>query len=213
MRKNILRALPLIAGALAIASSFQNNAQSQISGTAHDMSTYAWSQNEICIVCHTPHNALDNNIIPLWNHDTTTTTFTMYTSPTNTLDGTIGAAPGGVSRACLSCHDGTVNTNAYGGSSGNVVIPTTGAGTVISDLDTSHPVAMEYTTTTASNDGELYDPATTIPAGFTGSIQVEWLINDQVECSSCHNVHGSGNANFLHVDNTDSALCLTCHNK
>ena len=36
--------------------------------------------------------------------------------------------------------------------------------------------------------------------------------DDALESASCHDVHGAGgNANLLLVDNTGSALCLTCH--
>lgn len=34
-----------------------------------------------------------------------------------------------------------------------------------------------------------------------------------VECASCHDPHTSANATFLRIPNTQSAVCLTCHNK
>ena len=90
----------------------------QITGSAHDFSTIAptWSNDEICLPCHTPHNAKQgaDNLVPLWNHGVTATTFTLYSSPTLTLDATDLGQPDGVSKACLSCHDGTVGLDAYG---------------------------------------------------------------------------------------------------
>ena len=35
----------------------------------------------------------------------------------------------------------------------------------------------------------------------------------EVECASCHDPHYAGHDSLLKVDNTDSALCLTCHDK
>ena len=55
-----------------------------IQGSAHDFSNDSWNTTgQICIVCHTPHNA-DATVTnaPLWNHETTTATFTTYNSAT-----------------------------------------------------------------------------------------------------------------------------------
>lgn len=37
--------------------------------------------------------------------------------------------------------------------------------------------------------------------------------NPTVQCASCHEPHGSGNATFLRRSNASSGLCLTCHKK
>ena len=40
------------------------------------------------------------------------------------------------------------------------------------------------------------------------------LFAGQMECSSCHDVHDElGNTALLRKSNTQSALCLTCHDK
>lgn len=73
--------------------------------------------SEICVYCHTPHNAsaLDaqgNYIAPLWNRRVGQTeagapvSYTPYAS--NSLDSGILASPNGSSKLCLSCHDGTI---------------------------------------------------------------------------------------------------------
>lgn len=72
--------------------------------------------NEICVYCHTPHGGAaaasddgTNGRAPLWNRQDSAATYTLYSSPT--LDSTMGQ-PKSVSKACLSCHDGTLAFNA-----------------------------------------------------------------------------------------------------
>lgn len=69
---------------------------------------------EICIYCHTPHQSdtsLSAQGVPIWNRNMASqaTTYNMYDSPT--YDATTDITPSGVSKACLSCHDGTVGIN------------------------------------------------------------------------------------------------------
>jgi predicted CXXCH cytochrome family protein len=183
---------------------------SQITGSAHDFSGKTWnSSGEICIVCHTPHNAQSVTGSPLWNHSTTSTTFTLYS--TSTLDATVGQ-PSGTSKLCLSCHDGTVAIDNFGGvtSGTNFVGGTDSLGTSLSD---DHPVSFTYDNTLASTDGELYNPATQ-SSGLGGTIDNDMLYAGKVECASCHDVHNSANITHLLVkSNAASALCLTCHDK
>jgi predicted CXXCH cytochrome family protein len=187
-----------------------------ITGSAHDFKSRSWNTTgEICIVCHTPHSA-NSTLIPLWNHATTAATFTLYSSPS--LNATV-AQPDGSSKACLSCHDGTVAYNYFGsvapvtpkfiGPTRRVYIGT--------DLSNDHPVSFTYNAGLATADGGLYDP--TIATTFDGkTIDAAMLINHKLECVSCHDVHrnkgaSAGTENLLLVDNAGSALCLTCHNK
>src|SRR5690606_21340263 len=101
----------MVAAAVAIMGLTQT-AQSGIQGSAHDFSAID-DQQRICIFCHTPHNA-DTTVVdaPLWNHAVTNKTFQLYNSPT--FDAVPGQ-PQGASRLCLSCHDGTVAVDSYGG--------------------------------------------------------------------------------------------------
>ncbi|NOY27278.1 MAG: cytochrome c3 family protein, partial [Oligoflexia bacterium] len=82
------------------------------------------------------------------------------------------------------------------------------------NLSNDHPIAFDYTTALATTDGELFDPSTTA-SGLTtsGTIDTDMLFTTQMECASCHDVHDDTYGNFLIMDNTASALCLTCHNK
>ena len=87
----------LVLTALAPLTSY---AAAGITGTKHDFKGEAWNTGgQICIACHTPHNAKTTQLIPLWNHTATTTVFGLYTS--NTLQAVPGQ-PAGISKACLS---------------------------------------------------------------------------------------------------------------
>lgn len=178
-----------------------------IVGTAHDFSAFGWSSGQICLPCHTPHNA---NVTdgPLWNHEVTTATFTLYTS--STMDATV-AQPAGVSKLCLSCHDGTVAIDSFGGETGATTI--TGDALIGTDLANDHPISFTYDAALATADGELYDPGTQ-SSGLGSTIANDMLFAGNMECASCHDVHNSTDIDPLLVKtNAGSALCLTCHDK
>jgi len=187
----------------------------QLSGTAHDFSLATWNPDgpsggkEVCITCHTPHNA-DVTVAesPLWNHEVTIATFTVYN--TTTLNATVGQ-PDGISKLCLSCHDGTVELDAFGG----VATPSTfitGNGLVGTDLANDHPISFTYDDALAGTDGELELPSTA-PSGLGSDIDTDLLFGGKLECASCHDVHGSGQPYLLVKSNIGSALCITCHDK
>ena len=181
-----------------------------IAGSDHDFSSQGWSAGKICSPCHTPHGATTSVAdAPLWNHEVTAATYTLYSS--STLDSSVGQ-PEGRSKLCLSCHDGTVAIDNFGGfAGGTVLIP--GKAAIGTDLADDHPISLTYDTSLASADGELHDPATTITA-LGGTIADDLLIGGRLECASCHDVHDtSGNQDLLRIDNSGSALCLTCHDK
>ena len=174
-----------------------------IVGSKHDLSAMNALGGQICIACHTPHKAdTSTTDAPLWNHKLTTATYTLYDSPTFTGKASI-TQPAGVSKLCLSCHDGTVAVDAFGGTDGSSMIAS--GGNLGTDLKKSHPVSFTYNAALATSDGELADPST-LPAG--------WVNNSKFECSSCHDVHNkAGISKMLHASNANSALCLTCHKK
>jgi predicted CXXCH cytochrome family protein len=181
-----------------------------ITGSDHDFSSNGWSGGKICEVCHTPHNA--NTTLqdaPLWNHELTTATFTLYSS--GTVDATLGQ-PDGASKLCLSCHDGTVAIDNYGDQTNGTNF--VGGGELIgTDISNDHPISFTYDATLASADGGLHDP-TTANSGLGGTIEEDLLISGKMQCSSCHDVHNStGIGHLLVKSNASSALCLTCHNK
>ena len=182
-----------------------------IVGSAHDFSDDSWNTTgQICLVCHTPHNAdVAVTNAPLWNHQTTTAIYQTYSSAT--MNATTGQ-PDASSKLCLSCHDGTVAVDNFGSqTSGTHFI--SGGANLGTDLSGDHPISFTYDAALASIDQGLYDPTTT-SSGLGGTINDDLLIGSQVQCASCHDVHnGSGVARLLRISNDASALCLTCHNK
>jgi len=202
--KNLRNTFALITAMVFVQLSF-----AQITGSDHDFSSETWnSSGEICIVCHTPHNSTVVAGAPLWNHSTTSTTFTLYSS--GTMDATLGQ-PTASSKLCLSCHDGTVAVDNFGGTTtGTDFI--TGSELVGTSLADDHPISFTYDATLATTDGGLHNPSTQ-SSGLGGTIATDLLISNQVECASCHDVHNAANINYLLVkSNSGSALCLTCHN-
>ncbi|MFQ6613862.1 MAG: cytochrome c3 family protein, partial [Fidelibacterota bacterium] len=162
--------------------------------------------------CHAPHNA--NTTVPnspLWNHQVTSQTFTPYSS--NSLDAVTGQ-PSGVSKLCLSCHDGLTAVDNYGGSTDGTWF-ITGREQMGTDLSNDHPISFVYDPALANSDGELNDPSNTTTV-LGGTIQNDLLSGGTtMECSSCHDVHNgySYNPELLKITMNGSTLCLTCHAK
>jgi predicted CXXCH cytochrome family protein len=184
-----------------------------IVGSAHDFSGLSEDQ-QICIFCHTPHGA-DTSVLdaPLWNHDVTNKQYELYNSPT--MDATPGQ-PQGASRLCLSCHDGTIAVDSYGGKSGVIFM---GGDIAIGadELTNDHPVSIDYSDALAVQDSELFLPSSA-PSGLGSTIDQDLLFNGSLECSSCHDVHNGASAAsvnnaLLVITQVRSQLCLTCHDK
>jgi predicted CXXCH cytochrome family protein len=195
-------------GLLALAGATGARAQT-IDNTPHDLPFNLTVANttEICVFCHTPHNA--GPTTPLWNRTATTAVYTPYSSPTLDANGGTAPAPTGVSLLCLSCHDGTVafdslinNPDGITVTPANMtLIPGTTA-LLGTDMTNDHPISIEYGLPAAdfnippSNNLPLFDPGA-----------------NTVECASCHNPHDNQFGRFLRVANTNSDLCLSCHIK
>lgn len=216
------RTVVLVAMFVAVLVAGPVAAQGTIVGSAHDFSGVgSFGGGEICKACHTPHNAyrtvygqsFATAAAPLWNHEDTAASFTLYESPTGTFNsgGTI-TQPAGVSKACLSCHDGTVGMESFGGVSTDVNMMT-GSALIGIDLRNDHPISFLYDDDLATTtDGELHPPTTTGALG--GTIATKMLFNGRMECGSCHDVHNTpGFPSMLLMSNSASALCLTCHDK
>lgn len=209
-----MKRLIVLLFAVAIVAASFGTASALITGSAHDFSSATWNGGagqEICNVCHTPHGA-DTSIssAPLWNHEVTSATFTMYSG--FDIQGVIATEPLGVSKLCLSCHDGTVSLENYGGvTTGTAFVSSVNAAAEIgTDLSESHPISITYDT----SDTEIN--ATSDSMGSSGTTIADVLQSGKVECSSCHDVHDGTEAEgskLLRVDNSGSGLCLTCHAK
>jgi hypothetical protein len=208
-------------------------AHAAIGGSAHDFSGTGWSQGQVCLPCHSTHNttikAADGTVLqgPLWNHELSKATYTLYVDQT-TGAGVTGKVDGN-SMLCLSCHDGTVALDSFGGVTGNTKI--SGAANLGTDLSNDHPIG-EYgvyptsdgKTSTASYMVNPQDRANA--AG--GAIMPLRTLDGKyvVGCTSCHEPHNRKNQqHMLWVKNdgagttvdgrpvSGSLLCFNCHKK
>lgn len=170
-----------------------------VRGTVHDLASVqrrrggaAGVTTGSCMFCHARYPQTTDPGIPVGS----VTTYRMYDSPT--MDAATPAGPTGTSLACLSCHDGVVAGQAFGGEGMSL-------GT---DLRDDHPISIEYD---PAGDPGLRSAEEVTEMGLKLFMEDGFL---RVQCGTCHDPHdGSvGNA-FLRIDNAGSRLCLTCHNK
>lgn len=233
----MIKSLKLAAAVLPLLLAGSAFGAEGISGTKHDFSSQSWSEGEICKPCHTPHNAIATNLSGrLWNHTLSTASYTLHTTHVNGIDpGKAGAQADmdRVSNLCLSCHDGTVALDSFGGKTGSVMISSVGdgRGSLGTDLTNDHPVGVAVVYKEESNFSGHYSYksiASAKAAGLrfntvTGTRTYndpvtgvsKTVNNEAIGCSTCHDVHnGSGNADgLLRLSNSGSSVCLSCHNK
>ncbi len=219
MRKNIILAVALLFG-MGMATSAM---AASIVGSDHDLSSLGSgpvtsNTTEVCVHCHTPHNAV-STVVPLWNRTSgPNTNFTPYSSTTLSPSAqailTNPYTPSPISMACLVCHDGTVaNQWSPGGPSSGpasgVPIVYSGAMGAAANFGTNladdHPVSVPLAGAFAVK-----------PTGYYNASQdptVVRLFSGDVECASCHNAHDPQYGKFLVKSNSGSDICLDCHNK
>lgn len=231
----------LTAAALVVFSATLSMAAG-ITNTKHDLSSLSTStlkaatQTQICVFCHTPHNAVKN--VPLWNRSggTAAASFKLYTS-----SGSLTQAKGtdsalhddSISLFCLSCHDGTVANLGdrvvrpgaiamAGGAIWTGGNATTGPAMLGSDLTNDHPIGFAYPSGGEANRLKSIADALTDMNANNGTAPDSSSIffssnagakTNQMECASCHMVHDNTNAPFLRSSNDGSKLCLACHIK
>jgi predicted CXXCH cytochrome family protein len=219
-----MKKILLVAGLLILAGGL---GYAQITGSPHDLSSvsgdgntfYSTDQTQICIFCHTPHYASAAQK-PLWNRNDPGSEYATYWSPT--IDAyTEANTPNisGVSKQCLSCHDGVTALNSliYNGGLGaaptmanddEVINTTADLVDGVNGLTNDHPVSFSYADA-AATDNDL-KAANQLPG---------WALDGdgKVQCSSCHDVHSYGATAamqpFLNASKSGSALCLQCHDK
>jgi hypothetical protein len=238
--------LLVIGAALALPTLAQAAVNKGIEGSPHDFSgtNYTWNtRHGVCSPCHSAHNTDPAQLIPLWNHQTSTGPFTMYSSPS--MDATMPSTPNGTSLACLSCHDGTVAINApIGSTATNNLFYIDDGAKIGPDLHTTHPISFTYDAALATADGGLENPTTykigdpkTLLTVNTPPVPLTWdgtsltgktidqalLVGGKMQCSSCHDPHkliGSAPSSgiMVKISGTDvqgrgSLICRTCHIK
>ena len=199
-------------GIIALLASVGRAQQTSIIHSPHNLSASgpgairASSEQEICIFCHTPHNAAPMQ--PLWNRNVPVNAYTVYSS--NSLVAVPGQ-PTGSSKLCLSCHDGTI---ALGGvlsrqqgiaMVGGITTLPPGATNLGTDLSDDHPISFRYDATLATRKTSLKPPGN-LPR------QIKLDHNSELQCTSCHDAHNDQYGKFLVMDNSQSQLCNSCHN-
>jgi hypothetical protein len=216
-----MKKLLVLFSVLALVVGFSGVSVAGITGSAHDFSGFGFAGGQICLPCHTPHNA-QSDAAPLWNHELSTATYTLYSSPSMTA--TVGQ-PTGASKLCLSCHDGTVAVDSFGGQTGTLFI--VGGANLGTDLSNDHPISFTYDAALATSDGGLFDPTTSIVTIGSGSSVRTGSISDvmleggtELQCQSCHSVHNDfvaldapSSGKMLKISIAASGICLACHSK
>jgi hypothetical protein len=205
-----------------------------IAGTKHNLSASgpgtlkATSESQVCVFCHTPHAAENIPAAPLWNRKLSSATYTPYSSSSIEANAAeLAAGPGGSSKLCLSCHDGTLaiaNVNVLNGRAnqsiglagtgpGNTMAAGAGTATGFTrnlgvDLTNDHPISFTYDAALAAADGELRTPdGTHVGTRVAGQPKPRLpLENGQMQCTTCHDPHlretdaSKGPAKFLRVN-------------
>ncbi len=185
--------------------------QTSIIDSAHNLSASgpgqvrAVSEQQVCIFCHTPHNAAP--IQPLWNRSLPLSAYTVYSSTS------LQAKPGqptGSSKLCLSCHDGTIAVGSVlsrgqpiAMAGGITTIPP-GHGNIGTDLSDDHPISFRY-----DNALSAQDPKIKPPAALPEKVRLD--ANQEMQCTTCHDAHNNAFGKFLVMDNHSSQLCSSCH--
>lgn len=183
-----------------------------ISETKHNLSVSgpgpikALNEGELCVFCHTPHQAR-HDIPYLWNRADSTANYSPYQS--STLYAAVGQ-PTGASKLCLSCHDGTIamgmllSRPAEVAFVGGLRFMPEGSSRLGTDLSTSHPVSLVYDGALAARNQTL-----TPPAMLAHPVHLDK--NQQLQCTACHDPHDNSFGKFLVMSNHGSQLCTVCH--
>lgn len=218
----------IVAALLAMTAS---PALAGIKNSPHDLSNAGTSgqavtsnSSEVCVFCHTPHNADTSvTLAPLWNRSTKNlSTVALYNSGSLSSASKPSVVSTEVDKSdatlCLSCHDGSsLATNLKNNPADAPTLTFTGPNTVGADmvlldgsngLTNDHPIGMVYNSVVAAKPTEFNVASTPRSAG------IKFFDNGHMWCSSCHNVHDySTNPPFLNDSISGSKLCLDCHNK
>lgn len=169
---------------------------------------------EVCIFCHTPHNASPSTA--LWGRQqTVTNSFGHYTAPNLQIQKDSSAStaseygePNYSSRLCLSCHDGATALGAVLNGPEIVfdaavakILPRTGEynvfnpSSVITTEDATqhhHPISFKYNDTVKSRilaiEGKTYKYPWEGPSfQFTDYVKLDR--RGFMQCTTCHNPH------------------------
>jgi predicted CXXCH cytochrome family protein len=226
---SILAAVAVMAGATM---AFAQPGSSDIRLSKHNIPVAlpdAGTTQQICVYCHTPHNA--RMAVPLWNRNVgvAANVFRLYSSQTMAaVSFKTGFTSDSISLFCMSCHDGSpmggtmVQNQPKNETTTNNTIVNTNTKfetTAANMLSKTHPVNFNIAEGQLRNDGlrDLVWNGTNVYMGNNAAGTFPLFKsargNFSLECSSCHAVHDDFYAPFLRSTMTGSALCLGCHRK
>lgn len=204
----LLACMPLLTGAGRKSSILNSPHNLSVNGPGEIKSQ---SETRVCIFCHSSHHASADGA--LWNHETTSSDkFKTYERSTM-----LGKAeqPNGATKLCLSCHDGTIAVGSLHSAKGGVKMQGVGAGGEIpegrksnlgTDLSGTHPVSIKYEQNLALGRASLRWPP------FDPDEEVKLDSNGFVQCTSCHDPHGSRSAKLPFWNKeTFGQVCVVCH--
>ena len=192
-------------------SGFTDAQDVSIVNSKHNLSTTgpgpfkATEESRICIFCHTPHRA--RSVAPLWNRQDSRETYLAYSSTTFTG---VASQPGGSSKLCLSCHDGSIALGMVLSLGSEIQMApghrTLDSGTAFlgSNLTDDHPITFSYANS-KGGQGLEYLPESSI----TPPVHLDAA--GMLQCTSCHDPHNNSLGNFLLSSARYSALCSSCH--
>jgi predicted CXXCH cytochrome family protein len=199
------------AAACLLPAAVARGQQISVVNSPHDLSAgssarvRAATEDQVCIFCHTPHNA--SPVAALWNRSLSSQTYSVYTS--RSLQAKPGQ-PTGSSKLCLSCHDGTIALGSVLSQpvpipmSGGVMTMPRGPGNLGTDLRDDHPISFQFDSSLIAKDTMLRQPL-----GLPHQIKLD--PNRELQCTTCHDAHNNAFGKFLVMRNTNSELCVSCH--
>ncbi len=207
-------------------SAVNDGASTPSGGSVPNRTVKATTETQICVFCHTPHGATLGPM-PLWNRKLSNAQYTVYTSSSldaNAIQGSLDQ-PGGSSKLCLSCHDGTLaigSVNVLNGLGSAVqqqsitmdgtdpgdFMPASGAATGYTrnlgiDLRNDHPISVDYTLTLANRDGELRSVNGTTQKDTTTGGAIIGVLSQGYRPKAPLEPTGTGNVGQIQ--------CATCH--
>jgi len=182
---------------------------------------------QVCIFCHTPHNAKPQTV--LWNRNDTQQTFGHYSSdtlaihtdPTARTSSDYKAEPNGSSRLCLSCHDGVTALGAVLNGDAITMNNELMTGAHVFDrnkiTNSHHPVSFVYDTAVRDRLNAL-EGANTYQLPSNAKVRLDK--EKRMQCITCHDPHQTQynhvSTPFWVLGGTDEieahdTVCLDCH--